>query len=377
MVRSSRSRKAAPGATNSDAVVDVLRHQGRPARPHAWPRSTQSISPRRLAGRTCLRGGANAREYDRNCIVSHGTNHPAMAQMHVARRTLVVALTVVLVSCSAAEPRVSGADDRNLPADPPAGTRLCHAAVGLGGEPPPVTIWGDVALPDAWMGPVAWASLGDGKELAIADQAKEIRIRGAVALIAPLPLFQGVSAEELGFMLTRMEHQDKIATVRVRGSRSDAIRAAERLTFSSKGAALFAPDALGKNTRPIAEGSGLGLIVEDGFSRWFAHYGSIASRPVISIRAVIVSGDVMAIARFFSYHSEPVEMSGWRGVLYSALSKTDRPWGVILKTGDTTVLQVIGATGVTRDQVASTASSVRRVAQHELDLSMNPACPTS
>lgn len=229
-----------------------------------------------------------------------------------------------------------------------------------------MAVWGDRALSDPWAGPLVGLSAEVAKELPVHDRARKVTVRDAPGYVAPMPLFQAVSSDEWGHVVTWREPSGKIVEAAVRRADADeALRIAEIVTITDgspelPGYALGAQTARIYDSIPIAP---YGALSSHG-SVWTLSYRSGADRGGLS--AFLTIGGLarppadMQPMRFWALTAEPKSIRGRAGLLYAAFDADKGPFGVIWPEDPGLIVQVVGL-GVDRPSVVDVAESLEPV----------------
>lgn len=229
-----------------------------------------------------------------------------------------------------------------------------------------MAIWGDRALPDPWSGPLVGLSADTAEDLPVHDQAQAVTVRGTHGYVAPMSLFQAVSSDEWGHVVTWRDPSGDVIEAAVRHADADeALRIAELVTVTD-GAPELPGGVLGSQTTRIYDGTAIapyGSLFSDA-TRWSLFYRSAADSDDRS--RILTVGGLAGIPadlepmRFWALTAEPETIRGRAGLVYAAFDEDTGPFGVIWQEAPGLIVQVVGL-GLERSSVVEVAESLKPV----------------
>lgn len=258
-------------------------------------------------------------------------------------------VSVLAVACGTA---AQVANTPLVPMRVPDGLELCSALDGRSGERSPdvarMVIWGDVALPDPWSGPLVGLSAAVSEDLPVHDQARAITVGGAAGYVAPMPLFQAISSPEWGHIVTWREPSGRVIEAAVRGAdAAGAVSIAELVDVTNARPALPG-DALGVKTSPIYGSTPVapyGALFSDA-AKWTLFYRSSPDTRdggrLLTIGGLAGTAGDLQPMRFWALTSAAKTIRGRPGLLYATFDKDTGPFGAIWQESPGLLVQVVG-----------------------------------
>lgn len=212
----------------------------------------------------------------------------------------------------------------------------------------PIAIWGDASLDDPWAGPLVGIFTRDDDDLAVHDDAEEVTVQGTSGLVAPMPLFQAVSSEEWGHIVTWRDRSGVVLEVAARGASPDEARGiAERVTLAEGLHPMLPTDALGPATAPIHEGVGMAAYPFASTGQWTLSYRPRNLLATDQPRLLTISGlpgkaEDLQTLRFWAVTTQPFQVRGHDGLEYAAFDPATGPFGLAWPEAPGLNVQVIG-----------------------------------
>ncbi|MGI9023337.1 MAG: hypothetical protein ACR2HV_08930 [Acidimicrobiales bacterium] len=259
-----------------------------------------------------------------------------------------------------------------MPTRVPDGLTLCSAfdsqSAEQYGDGAVMAIWGDRSLPDPWAGPLVGLSASDvHDELPVHDRAEPVMVQGLAGYVAPMPLFQAVSSEEWGHVVSWRDIAGRVIEAAVRGAdAAGALRIADVVTVTS-GKAALPTDALGPQTARIYDRTPIAPFGALDGTTWGLFYRSggfpeTAGEParLLTLGGLARTAADLQPLRFSALTTEPTTVRGRPGLLYAAFDESTGPFGVVWEESPGLVAQVVGL-GLDRAAVIAAAESLEPV----------------
>lgn len=279
------------------------------------------------------------------------------------RRLVVVAsacLLLTAVACGGSSEKAvdpagspSGDDEiRLVPAQAPDGLPLCLALDRPPSESPTPTkvptIWGDGGLADPWTGPLVGIRVLPDDDLPVHDDAVEVTVQGVDGYVAPMPLFQAVSSEAWGHIVTWRDASGMVLEVAFRGATpAEVLRVAELVSVNEGSAPSLPPDSLAPVTEVIYQGVGVVPYPLSANGEWSLSYRPKDLVGAEDPRLLTVSGlpgepQDLQMLRFWAVTTQPLEVRGHEGWEYAAFDAASGPFGAAWQESPGLIVQVSG-----------------------------------